>query len=770
MAAKTENFSAKYSYGTALAYLALFCGMFLMNFTMEGYEPFSLALLAGALLCGMNPVLSAGLYVLAGGISLTAGVYPMVTFAVQGVLLGGAFFAYRRLRRRPGAEAALLFLAAQIPYILLFGIYVYANYVKAAAVAAAVFVLCFLFAGALRCLLFRAGRCALSPEEPVFCGAAGAAVGIGLCNCLGWQVYEAAAIALILLSAAVLGKGNGMFCAFAAAIPPVIVHSSLQGALTPDTVAYYVLYAAVAAALLRGGKLPAAAGVFAAAAAVHYFTEFYGTETAAQTFTHADFYLALLAPLIPCLLFALLPEKWLRALGKRAHLYTEKPLTRASINRSRRQVGDRLFEIAAAFREIELVFTQERGQESGVHAFLLRAMREDACSGCEKRADCDADIGDGLEKLVAVGLAKGKANLIDLPAAVTAHCADPSALLFSLNRLLAEYRRHAAEEESAVRGRMLLAQQAHGVSELLKELALELSAPVGLHAEEEAAVSAALRRAGFLCEEALVHGEEREIFLVLSGSANAEKLAATVGEALHMPLLVASKQPLTAERCAYLLRRRPAFDAAFGVASTAKEGESACGDTYSLIRIDERTFLCALSDGMGSGEEARRISDSALSLIESFCKAGMPGDAALAAVNGLLAAERDETFACVDAATIDLDSGRADIVKIGSPLSFLLSGEQVEVLESESLPLGILESVHPTTLTRTLRGGDTLLLMSDGVSAAFGSGADVAAALSTLPSSNPQALAEALLACALGRTGTAADDMTIVCIRLIERA
>lgn len=765
-AAMTEKFSAKYSYGTALVYLALFCGMFLMNFTMSGFEPFSLALLLGALVCGMHPLLAAGLYILAGGISLLSGSFPFLVFAVQGVLLGGTFFVYRRLRKKPGAETMLFLLAALAPYILLFGAYVYPGYIRAAIVAAALLALCLLFIGAMRCLLFRAGRCALSAEEPVFCAAAGAAVGIGLYNCAGGYAYDAAAVLLILFTARLCKKGNGVFFAFAASLPPVIVQSAAANAFVPEAAACYVLYAAVAAVLLRGGKIPAALGVFLSAVILRYFTDFFGTEPAAATFTGARFYLTMLVPLVPCLLFALTPESWLRALERRLHLYEEKPLTRASINRSRRRTGEKLFEISAAFREIEGVFSEERRRDDGAQALFAQTMREEVCESCPKRAECGEEARSALEKLAGVGLAKGKANLIDLPGALTAHCADPTALLFSLNRMLADYRRGAAEEESAARSRLLLAQQAHGVSELLKNLALGLSAPVGVEAETEQAVAAALGRAGFMCEEVLISGEGPEIYIVLSGAADGEKLRSAVESAAGQPLALASKQPLTAERCACLFRPRPAFDAAFGVASATKAGESACGDTYSLTRIDERTFLCALSDGMGSGEEARRVSDSALTLIESFCRAGMPNDAALAAVNGLLAAGREETFACVDAATVDLNTGRADIVKIGSPFSFLVTGERVEVLESESLPLGILEGVRPVTLTRMLRGGDVLVFVSDGVSEAFGSGTDAAAELSALPAANPQTLADALLARALARTGAPADDMTVVVVRL----
>ena len=124
----------------------------------------------------------------------------------------------------------------------------------------------------------------------------------------------------------------------------------------------------------------------------------------------------------------------------------------------------------------------------------------------------------------------------------------------------------------------------------------------------------------------------------------------------------------------------------------------------------------------------------------------------------------------MDMATVNLDSGRADIVKIGSPLTFLLSEQSVEILEGDSLPLGLLDGVRPTALERTLENGSVLLFISDGVTAAFGSSTDIADYLMLRRTENPQALADDLIAEALARTGGAPpDDMTAVAVRLFEQ-
>ena len=763
----------RYSYKAVLTYLALFAGMVLLNFTMKNFEPFSLALLAAALACGFNPLACAGLYILAGCFGFVAGGIPFAVFAVQGALLGGIFLFYERTRRAMKAELALyLFLAAAL-FFWLFGAFVYGDYLRAAIVAAVIFIFCFVFIGAMRCILVRAGKMRLAPDDLVYTAAAAAALGVGLFNCAGNYVYEAVALLGILLACGLLRNGNAAFCALVLSLPPAICGSVAAAAPQLVVCAEYVLYAALALAFLRAGKLPAVLAVFLADVAVRYLTDFYSAENIAGAFASAAFYLTMLVPLIPCLLFALLPEKLLNKCAARMRRFGERQLTRESINRNRAMVGEKLYEVSAAFREIEATFSaldDDTENDGARRRFILEEMEREVCAGCERRNECGQTAREeGLQKLVDIGCGKGKVNLIDLPSDLASACRNPSALLFSLNKLLAEYRRHAVDEENAAAGRKLLADQAHAVAEMLKHLALSQSAPVGKHLDAERELRGALAAAGIACEEVFIGGESPDIYITAAGNISAAAMRTAAERALGIPLILASKSALAADKYCYLFRKRPALDAAFGVASRTKDGESACGDTHSVIKIDERTFLCALSDGMGSGPHARRISDTSLSLIESFYRAGLSGDAVLSTVNRLLAFGREESFACIDTAAVDLDSGRADIVKIGSPLAFLLTETQTEILESESLPLGILDGVRPTVLSRKLNDGDVLVFLSDGITAAFGSSADIADFLGNMRISNPQAVADDLLAGALERTGgIAPDDMTVLAVRLLR--
>ena len=85
--------------------------------------------------------------------------------------------------------------------------------------------------------------------------------------------------------------------------------------------------------------------------------------------------------------------------------------------------------------------------------------------------------------------------------------------------------------------------------------------------------------------------------------------------------------------------------------------------------------------------------------------------------------------------------------------------------------MGMLEAVHPATTQVTMRENDFLVFMSDGVSTAFGSSADLLSYLSSLRPLNPQSLAEEVLQNALQKyNGKAEDDMTVVAVKLMKSA
>ena len=138
-------------------------------------------------------------------------------------------------------------------------------------------------------------------------------------------------------------------------------------------------------------------------------------------------------------------------------------------------------------------------------------------------------------------------------------------------------------------------------------------------------------------------------------------------------------------------------------------------------------------------------------------------------INKLLCFNREERFTCIDVAAIDLNTLAASFIKIGSPAGVIMRKGEIKVLESNSLPLGILDSLHPTTCSEQLRCDDIVVFMSDGVTSAFSTPQDLYTYLQTLTPLNPQSLADDILNAAKKRQFGTPDDMTVLCVRIFER-
>ena len=744
---------------TVMRYAVLFVCMAALNFALPRREPLSFSLLFAALVCHFDPFLCAGGYLLASAPLLS--VEATLCCAVQ-----ACFFLLLTLlfRREMKLERLAYALIAQLPFVFLYphagyGMFPFEIVWQKAVLSLFLVALCPVFESGLYTLLSRAFRCKLSAGELALLSVMWLCTGLGVLGSLGEIAFSFVALSALLFCAVLLAGAGAVPFAVVLSLPLCLMKASLF------PLACFAVYACFALLFLPYGKLASALATTLAFLAVQYPQGLYaqGGWTIALT---------LLSCALPAAVLVCLPEKYLQKLRRVLLFYRERMLPRIAINRNRRAVGEQLYDVSSLFREIESAFVAEEEQgHTGGH--ILEKLTAQVCAVCPHRNACTRHNARAqLQKLITVGRAKGKVNLIDLPADLASLCRNPAGLLFALNKLLDDYRRMSAEMDAAREGRRLLAEQARGVSDILRDIALEQSGEYTFSAEENA-LSSALAGAGLLSTEIFLYGEGSGFTasVTLQGKIGGKRLCEIAESALGLPLSLAEKIPLTGESACYILKKRPCFDAAFGVASLPKQGEQASGDTHSILRIDERRFLVALSDGMGSGDGARNVSDRTLSLLESLYKAKMPSDTVLSTVNRLIAFSAEETFSCLDLAAVNLDTGSADVVKIGSPLGFVLSGEELHVLEGESLPIGMLEAVHPATMRVTLNADDFLVFMSDGVTSAFGSTTDLCTYLSALRPLNPQALAEQILSEALGKyDGTAEDDMTVLAVKITKNA
>lgn len=745
---------------SALMYIAFAAACIFLNGSATGV-PMSLGLYFSLLICGGNLIASPLIYIASSAVhfSLTA----FLCSLAEGAFLLAITAIYRRTGKKIRFEAAAYAAMALVPFVTLSdwdaggALYFIESGYAVRAIAAAVVLILFLFSyKSVYACIFRLGRCRLKEDE-LFCLAAlFTGIGIGAINLAGQFAYCAFAAFGITFSVRFFKGPSAVLCALVLSLPPAATLLDI----TPVTA--YIVISSAGLLFLRAGRAAPCAAACAAFCALGYFDGWYDHGLTLALVRAATIALC-------CTIAAIPSEKRITLLMDT--LTVKKVLTDAAINRERERAGEKLFRISEVFREVECAFKgmDEAADEAGAKKRVAAELKERLCSGCERRQKCEKSVVyTGFHKLVEAGAVKGKVNLIDLPPAVTQNCTKPADVIHELNLLLAEYRRFMTEAENARAGRLMLADQAKGISAVLKNNAVELCREKRGAGEEERNIVRTLASCGIACPELYINGDEREeICAVIVGFADLNAMLAALWRATGERFQLRNKINYGGEKACYIFCRPPRYDAVFGVASIKKSGEKASGDTHSVIRINEHRFLMALSDGMGSGEYARKVSRTAISLIEAFYRAEMPEGTVLETINKLLTFSRDERFACIDICSVDLNTGGAEFVKIGSPAAIILRGGKVKVLESESLPLGILDGLRPTVAKEKLCDGDMLIFMSDGITSAFDSTPELVEFLQPLKPLNPQNLADSLLAGALKRTGgKAEDDMTVLCTRI----
>ena len=162
-------------------------------------------------------------------------------------------------------------------------------------------------------------------------------------------------------------------------------------------------------------------------------------------------------------------------------------------------------------------------------------------------------------------------------------------------------------------------------------------------------------------------------------------------------------------------REKERFCVSVAVCQEPRGGQEMSGDTVIHFK-NENNYFVILCDGMGSGKSAREISSLTARLFAEFFGSGIDKKSAVNMINSALALNADrESFSSADILEIDLVTGEAEFLKIGSAQSFIKRGREIEEISSSALPIGILENIAVTPQRYELSQNDVILMVSDGV-------------------------------------------------------
>lgn len=225
--------------------------------------------------------------------------------------------------------------------------------------------------------------------------------------------------------------------------------------------------------------------------------------------------------------------------------------------------------------------------------------------------------------------------------------------------------------------------------------------------------------------------------------------------------------------CNITFEETPKFHVAAYANRVCKDGEEYNGDSYTCVNLPDGSYMTIISDGMGSGPQARKESSAAVELIEKFTKSGFNKLTAINTVNSIMSIKftEDEKFSTLDLNSIDLYKGEADFMKVGAVASFIKREDTIDVIKSKTLPIGVLDKPDIETISRRVLNGDFIIMVSDGIldynNEVAGSCEWMIKFLKNIKCNDPKEISEKIMEKAKELSkGKIKDDMTVIVERI----
>lgn len=441
------------------------------------------------------------------------------------------------------------------------------------------------------------------------------------------------------------------------------------------------------------------------------------------------------------------------------------------INSEFSAAGERLLEASRAIGSVsDCVAKVSKGIEALSPAndiMVCMRVRERVCADCPlKDSFCpeDGEFAAVLEKL-----AQGETvSAQDFSVNFNAKCPSVPRVADSFNRIYSSRNALNALQANSARSRELACSQFDWIADLLGELSTEINRDGQTLFNKEKSAIRVLSDNGFEVVSAScicpASGALRLKCVVedippsTSLSRLTKELSAELEAELSPPKIRENKNGKE-----LVFPRKELFKIRLGSAAASCGNQKLCGDYFECFQTESKAYLI-LSDGMGTGGRAAIDSAMTVELFSRLIRAGIGLDTALSITNSALSVKSDdESLSTLDVAEIDLFTGNTVLLKAGAAPSFYTASGKVRTVEIPSAPLGILSKVKFSRYELRLRGGDTLVMVSDGI---LGCGTgwikDEIKAFSGGPDAS--GFSESVLGSARIKCGEKFDDMTVIAV------
>ena len=360
-------------------------------------------------------------------------------------------------------------------------------------------------------------------------------------------------------------------------------------------------------------------------------------------------------------------------------------------------------------------------------AAMIESLADRVCQSCEMNSKCwGRELHSTFSEFGELMLSCENKNVY-LPKKLDLKCVKRTTLLKSAEDLFSTYTVNEALKSRLIEGRKVIANQINNMSITVSGILSDFNSNVNSCLEIDKVLRKTLAKNKIRYNNIYSYTDRKGRLKIkikidsYDGESYCRKyILPIISEFVRTPLSIAQDgctvDPETNE-CSIVMEETCKYNVSSFVAFNVKDGEKYSGDSYSFGKNKVGEYVTILSDGMGSGPEAGLESEAAIELIEKFNEGGFSEATTLNAVNSIMGMKfsEDEKFTTLDMNSIDLYTGEAQFIKVGASMSFIKRGSEIEVVDSTTLPFGIVDDIDIKPVKKKVKNGDIIVTISDGV-------------------------------------------------------
>ena len=326
--------------------------------------------------------------------------------------------------------------------------------------------------------------------------------------------------------------------------------------------------------------------------------------------------------------------------------------------------------------------------------------------------------------------------------------------------------------------------QLNGVSKAISEIAEDIDEELkndDLNNDKKEQITLLLKQKEILVQEITINKKSNdkykiELYIEKTEKEDVDEVIINIlDKVLQEKVIIKNSKEIKSENSIkYEILSDDKYILDIGHSIAIKDGMTVSGDSIVQTKLKDGKYLIAISDGMGSGPEARKSSQIVTSMLKRLLNSGFEKNTSVDLINSNLLNVSEDVFATLDIAIIDLYKGNIEFIKNGACPTYIKNNKKIQIIKSLTLPTGVIKEASTDIFDKDIENNDIIVMCSDGI---LDSNVEyknkelwVKYLLEDIEITNPQKIADIILNEAVDNNfGKTKDDMSIVVCKLIRK-